>query len=133
MFSINGKMKGGFEMPENEAGHYLGTEISGKWWRRYSQAGFLARGNGTYWFEDDQFCFLRYLTSKPLCIPYGQIERTSIGAWHAGRWNLGRPIVKIHWQHLGKSLNSGFVVGRTQSDAEAFIKEIERRIGNSKL
>jgi hypothetical protein len=119
------------KMVDKKAGHYLGTEVAGNWWRRYFREGFLARGNGTYWFEEDRFCFLRYLTSEALCIPYSQIEKLSIGTWHAGRWNLGRPIVKIHWEHNGKQLNSGFVVGRTHSDADAFVTEIGRRIVDS--
>jgi hypothetical protein len=27
-------------------GHYFGTEIDGKWWRRYRESGYSARGSG---------------------------------------------------------------------------------------
>ena len=54
-------------------GHYLGTEVGGKWWRRYRGRGFFARGNGSYWADSEAFRFLRYLTRKPLEIPFARV------------------------------------------------------------
>jgi hypothetical protein len=119
-------------MTERKAGHYLGTEIGERWWRRFRDNGFLARGNGEYWFEEDKLCFLRYLTREPLCIPYAEVENISTGTWHAGRWNLGRPIVKLHWERDGLQLSSGFVVGRDQQETEDFIVTLMRRVNRRK-
>jgi hypothetical protein len=115
-------------MCEKKPGYYLGTEIDNKWWRRYRHDGFFARGNGTYWFEEQSFQFLRYLTSKPLRIPYRQIDWIKLGAWHAGRWTVGRPIVKLGWHWEGMQLSSGFVVAKRPDEIEAFIQELSRRI-----
>jgi len=115
-------------MAEKRAGHYVGTEIDERWWRRYSENGFLARGNGTYWFGRDGLNFHRYLTSEPLVIPYSQIENISTGTWHAGRWNLGWPIVKLHWERNGLRLSSGFVVAKDQAETEEFIVELMHRL-----
>jgi hypothetical protein len=119
-------------MMEKKAGHYLGTEINERWWRRYGRDGFLARGNGKYWFDEDELCFLRYLTSEPLKISYDEIENISTGTWHAGRWNLGRPIVKLHWERNGMQLSSGFVVGKDQRETEEFIVRLMRRVTRRK-
>jgi hypothetical protein len=113
---------------EKNIGHYLGTEIDEKWWKRYMQDGFLARGNGTYWFDRDAFCFRRYLTEEPLRIPYSDMENFSIGDWHAGRWNLGRPVAKIHWEQSGMKLSSGFAVDRDKSGTETFIAMLIRHM-----
>ncbi|MGD2163726.1 MAG: hypothetical protein PVG04_11570 [Anaerolineales bacterium] len=115
-------------MIDKQAGHYLGTEINESWWRRYSDDGFLARGNGEYWFEEQGLCFLRYLTLQPLFIPYAKVENITTGTWHAGRWNLGRPIVKLHWEQDGIQLSSGFVVGKDQRETEQFIVSLMRRV-----
>lgn len=37
-----------FSKTNTQIGHYLGTEIDEKWWRRYRKNKFLARGNGEY-------------------------------------------------------------------------------------
>jgi hypothetical protein len=43
---------------EKRRGHYLGTEIDEKWWRRYRKDGFLARGLGEYWIENSFYIFI---------------------------------------------------------------------------
>ncbi len=55
-------------MPESDPrrGHDLGTGVGERWWRRYAQEGFLARGMGTWWLDDAAFRFHRALTRAPL-------------------------------------------------------------------
>lgn len=115
-------------MADGHPGYYAGTEIEEQWWRRYREDGFLARGNGTYWFGQNGLNFHRYLSSEPLVIPYRKVENITTGTWHAGRWNLGRPIVKLHWECEGVPLCSGFVVAKETSKTEAFIVDLMRRI-----
>mgnify|MGYP000283042842 CR=1 FL=1 len=61
-------------------GSYLGTEIEGKWWKRYREAGFFARGNGEWWIENGALCFRRQLTRTPLVIPFDEVtgEKASV-------------------------------------------------------
>jgi hypothetical protein len=101
---------------ERRKGHYLGTEIDGKWWRRYRGEGFFARGNGEWWFDDEFFYFRRYLTKQALRIPRKRIINIHTGNWHAGRWAGGMNILKIMWDQGNLRLSSGFVVSREQKD-----------------
>lgn len=93
---------------EKKLGSYLGTEIEGKWWKRYREEGFFARGNGEWWVDGDVLYFRRLLTRTPLIIPLDKVTEVKIGTWHAGRWILGRPIFKVLWTRQGLSLSSGF-------------------------
>lgn len=112
---------------QGKAGHYLGTEIDGKWWKRYRRDGFFARGNGKYWYDDEAFYFLRYLTRKPLSIPLAQVSEINTGKSHAGRWCMGRSVVKILWVRDGVRLSSGFVVAR-EEEMLALVKELGDRL-----
>jgi hypothetical protein len=109
-------------------GHYLGTEVDGKWWRRYRGRGFFARGNGRYWADSEAFHFLRYMTRTPLAIPFPRVSAVETGTRHAGRWCMGIPIVKIIWEQDGRRLSSGFVVAREPSDIENVVAELRSRI-----
>jgi hypothetical protein len=133
MLQVACRQKGGLTMTERKPGHYLGTEVDDRWWRRYKRDGFFARGNGNYWLEEDHLCFLRYLASEQLCIHFDEIENITTGTWHAGRWNLGRPIVKLHWIRDGVQLTSGFVVGSDEDETEAFIIALMKRVNQRKL
>ncbi len=110
-------------------GHYLGTEIDEKWWKRYRKDRFFARGNGRYWLEEDRFCFHRSLTRSPICIPLEGMEEVRIGKWHAGRWCAGLPVLKILWSKDGERLSSGFVVSRNEGETRNLKAELESRIG----
>lgn len=109
-------------------GHYVGTEVDGTWWRRYRGRGFFARGNGRYWADSEAFHFLRYLTRTPIAIPFSRVAAIETGTWHAGRWGMGIPIVKILWEEDGHRLSSGFVVAREPSEIERLIAELRSRI-----
>jgi len=106
-----GNFQGGIVM-HKRVGAYLGTEIDETWWKRYRKDGFFARGKGEYWFEDEGLYFRRYLTKKPVAIPYAGIEKIQLGKWHAGQWRMGKSIVKIVWVKDGLRLSSGFVFAR---------------------
>ena len=110
-------------------GAYLGTEIDETWWKRYRKDGFFARGNGEYWFEDEGFYFRRYLTKKPIAIPYSTIEKIQLGKWHAGQWRMGKSIVKIVWVKDGLRLSSGFFFSRSLGETLNLKTELEHRVG----
>ena len=42
---------------DRKAGHYFGTEIDDKWWKRYKKGKMLARGKGFYWYDKKKFIF----------------------------------------------------------------------------
>jgi hypothetical protein len=118
------------DSPDSLKGHYLGTEIEGKWWKRYRKDGFLARGNGEYWFDENTFYFRRYLTKKPLEIPLRKIFRFEIAKAHAGQWIFRRRVLKLFWEKDGVILSSGFVVARNQQETEAIMADVQRQINH---
>lgn len=117
-------------MPESGSrrGHYLGTEVDERWWRRYAEGGFLARGMGTWWLDDAAFRFHRKLTGAPLAIAFADVLEVRLGRWHAGKWAGGAPVVKVVWAKDSVRLSAGFVVGRDLREAEALAREIRSRV-----
>ena len=111
-----------------KCGHYLGTEVEGKWWKRYSKDGFFARGNGEYWYDDHAFYFLCYLTREPITIPFDKITALRVGTWHAGRWVWGKPIIKVLWVHQGQTLSSGFILSYDKREALRIFDEIRQQV-----
>ena len=109
-------------------GHYLGTVIDEKWWKRYKKDKFFARGNGEYWFDDTTFYFRRYLTKNPIKIPLSKVAEIRLGKSHAGRWLLGTPVVKFIWEKDGLQLSSGFLVSRDKHEVESLLSDLKQRI-----
>ena len=108
-----------------ESGHYFGTEIDGKWWKRYKKQHMFARGKGFYWHDDEAFYFRRLLTKTPMAIPFAQVTGFVTGKWHAGQWAGGRKVLKIEWENDGQRLSSGFTVA---GDPEALASALKRRV-----
>jgi hypothetical protein len=108
-------------------GSYLGTEMSGRWWKRYRAPGFFVRGRGRFWFEGGELRFHRDLTKELTRIPLDRVRDVSIGTWHAGKWFAGRPIVKLEWERDGERLSSGFGFG-DRVVADALVAELHRRL-----
>jgi hypothetical protein len=107
-----------------ERGHYFGTEIDAKWWKRYRRDGLFARGSGRFWFGDDAFYFRRFLTKEPIRILYDEIDAVSTGSWHAGQWGGGASVVKIHFLRGGLALSAGFTVSRDKQAASHFVEKL---------
>jgi hypothetical protein len=105
-------------------GHYLGTEIDKKWWRRYRKDGFLARGLGEYWIENSLLYFHRYLTVNPIVISLCDVCEVKIGKWHSGFWAGGKPVVKILWGKDNRKLSSGFVLSADKKETELLVEKI---------
>ncbi len=110
------------------SGNYAGTEVDGKWWRRYRARGFFARGNGRYWWDDTTFYFLRLLSKSPLTIPFRSIVAVRTGRSHAGRSALWLRILKIDWVEDGNKLSSGFFVSRDVNEVENLAAELRDRV-----
>lgn len=112
-------------------GNYVGTEIGDSWWKRYRGSGFLARGNGEFWFDEDGIHFLRKLTKTPLVIKWDETREASLGTWHAGRWIRGRPIMKVRFARDGLDLTAGFYLGQDWPPMEQLADGINTRIGKT--
>jgi hypothetical protein len=108
-------------------GHYFGTEIDGKWWKRYSKNKLLARGKGTYWHDDTSFYFLRLLTKTPISIPIKDITDFRLGKWHGGKWGAGNPILKIIWHQDNRKLSSGFLVSEKKTEIDDLISILKKK------
>ena len=109
---------------KKKRGHYLGTELGGKWWRRYTRDGFLSRGNGEYWMDTSALFFRRYLTDTPIVIFFDDVLEVKTGKWHSGRWAFGAPVVKVVWKKGDNMLSSGFVFSRDSSETEALVQKM---------
>jgi hypothetical protein len=109
-------------------GHYFGTEIDEKWWRRYTKKKLFARGTGEYWYDDDSFYFRRYLTRTPIVLHFRDITDLKTGHWHAGRWGGRHPIIKFIWQRDGLRLGSGFLLSKHDDVTEQLLNEFSERM-----
>jgi hypothetical protein len=114
------------DYPNRRTGHYLGTEIEKKWWKRYKADKFFARGNGEYWFDNVAFYFHRYLTKYPIEIPLGKIIELEIGKSHAGRLLFRQRLLKLMWEKDGMILSSGFIVAKNQQETEIVMADLQR-------
>ena len=113
-------------------GYYFGTVIDGKWWKRYGEKGFFARGNGLYWIDGDDFCFQKHLSGDPIRIPLRAVDEVSVGKWHAGKWGGGRPVVKIGWTENGRRLVAGFTPAGGAEECGRIVDEVRRAAGFKK-
>ena len=109
-------------------GHYLGTVIDAKWWKRYKKNKLFARGNGKYWYDESAFYFLRYLTKQPIQIPLNRVVGFEIGKSHAGRWVFREIVLKIIWEKDGMSLSSGFIVARDRQETEMLMAALKQKV-----
>jgi hypothetical protein len=108
-------------------GNYFGTEIDGKWWKRYRAKGFFARGNGEFTMDDKGIHFLRLLTKEPLTIGWSEVRTATLGKGHAGRWAMGRPILKVGFERDGSTLVAGFFLTKDWSEMEQLAADLRAK------
>ena len=109
-------------------GSYLGTEVDEKWWKRYMKDKFFARGNGEFWFDNTAVFFHRYLTRKPIKIPFSKVKQIKLGTSHAGRWLFGGQLIKLVWEKDGLILSSGFIVSREKAENSKVMADMKRMV-----
>ena len=117
---------------EDKTGLYMGTEIDGKWWKRYKNDGFFARGNGQYNYSEKAFYFYKYLAKEPIVIPLNSIIGFEIGKWHAGKWGAGLPVLKLIWEKDSLLLSSGFLLSKNRDGIERIITELKHLSSSAK-
>lgn len=114
-------------MSRQFSGKYFGTEINGKWWRRFTKNKMLARGNGKFSYDDVSISFLRTLTKTPITIDFVRITGFNTGTWHGGQWGGGKTIIKVLWKDGKHVLSSGFYVAAGEMDVDDLLFELQQR------
>ena len=113
---------------EKNRGNYFGTVIDNKWWKRYTKDGFFARGSGEYWFDDKGLYFRKFLTKRPIYIPFSLTTGIELVKWHAGKWALGYDIIKLNWKRETLNLSSGICISKEKEKTLSLKKALEERI-----
>ena len=111
-------------------GNYFGTEIDGTWWRRYRAPTFFARGNGEFSMDEAGIHFRKTLTSEPLTIAWDEARSATLGKSHAGRWALGRPVLKIGFERGGQSLCAGFFLSSDWAEMGQLADDLQHNMGS---
>jgi len=109
-------------------GNYFGTEIDRSWYKRFRKDGFFARGNGELWLQADGLYFLRLLTKEPLMIPWSEMTGARLGRWHAGKWAVGRPILKVDFRRHDLDLSAGFLLSKDWKQMQSFAAELRKKL-----
>lgn len=123
---------------DKKKGLYAGTTSNMSWWKRFFSKecwehykGLFMRGNGEYWYDNEGFYFLRYLTKYPIFIPFEKMMEIELVKRHAGKWLWGYPILKIVWKKERNEnliLSSGFFVSKDIRDATKLIGILQGKI-----
>jgi hypothetical protein len=93
---------------QKKSGRYLGTRVEYKWWRRYTEAGFVNRGTGEYWIKDGSLFFQQHGSQLPISLPLHKLSEIKVCRCR-GRTG-GVPIIKLVWQKDDRWLSTGFVL-----------------------
>ena len=109
-------------------GNYFGTERAGKWWRRYRAPGFFARGNGDFAMDARGITFQRKLITEPVVIAWDEMAAADLAKWHAGRWAMGRPILRVRFRRDGEDLVAGFYLGEEWDEIRRLAEDINARL-----
>lgn len=110
-------------------GNYFGTEVNGKWWKRYRGHGFFARGNGEFSTDETGIHFRKLLTKDPLTIGWGEASGATLGTSHCGRWAMRRPVLKIAFERDDSKLVAGFRLSEDWPEMEQFTADLNTRLG----
>ncbi len=102
---------------QTKVGLYVGTEVEGRWWRRYTGGASLRGATAACGRTGGPS---RYLTADALHSTWSLVHSIQSGAFHSGRWAWGLPIIKVHWKANDESLSFGFMVaGNRTAQLEA--------------
>lgn len=93
---------------QKKRGKYLGTRIEHKWWRRYKEGAFVARGNGEYWIKDGSLFFQHHTSQHPICLPLQNLAEIKVCPCRSQTG--GVPVIKLVWEKDGHWLSSDFAL-----------------------
>lgn len=109
-------------------GKYYGTEINRRWWKRFRQKPFFARGNGVLLVSDESLSFSRKLLAEPIVIPFSKITEITSGTWHAGQWGGKQTIIKIVWNNDNLQLCSGISIEIPNDEVQILLERLQHRL-----
>ena len=113
---------------QKKRGQYLGTRIDHKWWRRYSEGGFFARGNGEYWIKDGSLFFQHQAQQEPIRLPLQNIVEIVLCPCKK-RFRMGtKPVIKVVWQKGDRWLSSGFALSEGIEAASGLLASLRAAI-----
>ena len=110
-----------------KSGHYLGTRIEHKWWRRYTEEGFMTRGNGEYWIADGSLFFQHRARQDPIHLPLCDIVEVALSPCKERAPNIGRPVVHLTWKKDGRWLSSGFILSSSAEETSNLLVHLSIR------
>ncbi len=119
----------GAELLYERNAYYFGTTVGASSLRRYMLNGMSARGNGELWLTTNGILFKRLFEADPFRIPLSWVLRIEEGTGHAGKWAMGRKVIKVVWNKKGGMLISGFLVPASEHHRwlGQMRKEVSRR------
>jgi hypothetical protein len=89
--------------------------------------GYEVKGNGKIWLSPECVMIGRYLTRKPLVIPFGLIRKVDVGFGGFGGKRIPGPIIRITWGREELPLVTGVQVSLKRKVADVWADEISRR------
>jgi len=113
---------------QKKRGHYLGTEIDHKWWRRYSKEGFYTRGSGEYWINDGFLFFQHHSKQTPIRLPLRNIVEIVYCPSKRKTRSDGTPLIKLIWQKEGKWLSSVFALYGSPEETSGLLASLRAGI-----
>jgi hypothetical protein len=89
--------------------------------------GYEVKGNGKIWLSPECVMIGRYLTRKPLVIPFGLIHKVDVGFGGFSGKRIPGPIIRITWGREELPLVTGVQVSLKRKVADVWADEISRR------
>lgn len=127
----------GEQPPDNPAfgkvrGHYLGSNFVNERFLLLGRLpvigkGYHIKGNGEVWLSQECVMIRRYLTRKPLVIPFGLILKTDVGFGGFSGKRIPGPIIRVTWGREELPMVSGVQVSYKRNVTDLWAAEISRR------
>jgi len=89
--------------------------------------GYHVKGNGEVWLSHECVMIRRYLTRKPLVIPFGLIRKVDVGFGGFGGKRIPGPIIRVTWGREELPMVSGVQVSLKRSTTDVWAAEISHR------
>jgi len=89
--------------------------------------GFHIKGNGKAWLSNEAVMIHRYLTRKPLVIPFALIHKIEVRVGFFGGKRLPGHMLHLTWGRKELLMVTGIQISRRRDISEEWAREISRR------
>lgn len=89
--------------------------------------GYHMRGNGKVWLSEEAVMFHRYLTGKPLVIPFALIHEINVRIGFFAGKRIPGFVLHLTWGRKELPMVSGIQVSRRRDISEEWAREISQR------